>query len=176
MDHLKIRDAALDDATVIAEIYNESIAAGDSTMIDEAKTAESICRQMSAFGSRECFLLLERDGGVVGWAVIKRYSNRSGYRYACETSTFLRRSEVRKGLGTHLARAVIERCKVYAYHHLVARVFADNAASIEFHKHVGYELVGIQREIGFKNGHRKDVAVMQLVLDDESQSVPGDVS
>jgi hypothetical protein len=27
-------------------------------------------------------------------------------------------------------------------------------------------MVGIQREIGFKNGHWQDVAILQLVLDD----------
>ncbi len=171
---LTIRDASRDDAAVIAEIYNESIAANDATMHDAPKTAEAIRAQMEGFGPRECFLLLERDGQVLGWGVIKLYSHRAGYRFCCETSVFLRRSERRKGHGTYLKRAVIDRCRAYGYHHLLARIFADNEASIEYNKRLGYEMVGIQREIGYKNGRWQDVAVMQLVLDDVPPRIPGE--
>lgn len=165
-----VRDATPGDATVIAEIYNESIAVGDSTMHDEPKTTEAIRAQMNGFSDRECFMMLEAAGRVVGWGVIKLYSHRSGYRFCCETSVFLRRSERRKGYGTLLKKAVIERCKAYGYHHLLARIFADNVTSIEYNRRLGYELVGVQREIGFKNGRWQDVAVMQLVLDDVQPS------
>jgi phosphinothricin acetyltransferase len=163
---LNIRDATASDASVIAEIYNESIAVGDSTMHDEPKTTEAIRRQMEGFSDREGFMVLESDGYIVGWGVIKLYSHRSGYRFCCETSVFLRRTETRKGYGSFLKKAVIERCRKYGYHHLLARIFADNVASIEYNKSLGYEMVGVQREIGYKNGRWQDVAVMQLVLDD----------
>lgn len=163
---LTIRDATLDDAAVIAEIYNESIAVGDSTMHDQPKTTEAIRAQIEGFSKREGFLVLERDGDVVGWGVIKLYSHRSGYRFCCETSIFLRRSEIRKGYGSYLKKAVIERCRDYGYHHLLARIFADNEASIEYNKSLGYEMVGVQREVGYMNGRWQDVAIMQLVLDD----------
>lgn len=168
---LKIRDATLGDATVIAEIYSESIAIGDSTMHDEPKTAEAIRSQMEGFSDREGFMVLERDGFIVGWGVIKLYSHRTGYRFCCETSVFLRRSETRNGYGSYLKKAVIERCREYGYHHLLARIFADNEGSIEYNRSLGYELVGIQREIGFKDGRWQDVAIMQLVLDDVEPDV-----
>ncbi len=47
-------------------------------------------------------------------------------------------------------------------------------ASIEYNLRFGYEVVGIQREIGFKNGHWQDVAVLQLVLDDVPPVIPED--
>jgi len=163
---LTIRDASFGDAAVIAEIYNESIEAHDSTMHDEPKSVEAIRAQMEGFGQRESFLMLELDRRVLGWGVIKLYSHRAGYRFCCETSVFLRRAERRKGYGSHLKKAVIERCREYGYHHLLARIFADNEASIEYNKSLGYEMVGVQREIGYKNGRWQDVAVMQLILED----------
>ena len=63
---LTIRDALLDDAEVIAEIFNESILAGDATMHDEPRSAEAIRRQMEGFSDRECFLIGELAGRVVG--------------------------------------------------------------------------------------------------------------
>ena len=48
----------------------------------------------------------------------------------------------------------------------MAKVWADNKASIEYNKKLGYEIVGKQREIGFVNGKWRDIIIMQLILDD----------
>ena len=168
-DRLTIRDAMLDDAEVIAEIYNVSIRAGGATMDLAPKTPDDIRNYINGFNEREVYLLLERDDGyVVGWGVIKRFSDSPAYRHCCETSVYLRRDEIRKGYGSRLKRVVIDRCRAYGFHHVVARIWADNTASIEYNKNFGYELVGIQKEIGYVDGRWQDIALMQLVLDDDA--------
>ena len=169
---LVLREATPDDAAAIAEIYNETIRTGYGTMDATPKTAADIRVQMAGFTKREVYLLLERDGEGIGWGIIKRYSDRPGYRFCCETSVYLRHAEVRKGYGSFIKRGVIERCKVYGYHHLVAKIWASNTASIEYNKNFGYELVGIQRAIGYMNGQWQDIALMQLVLDDVPPHIP----
>jgi L-amino acid N-acyltransferase YncA len=163
---LVLRDATTADAAAISEIYNESIRHGDATMDSVLKSVDDIRRQIEEFGPRETILVLERGSRPLGWGIIKKYSERLGYRYCCETSVYLFRSEIGQGYGSRIKRALIERCREYGYHHLVARIFADNIASIEYNRRFGYEIVGVQREIGYKNGHWQDVAVMQLVLGD----------
>ena len=163
---LTIRDAALDDAAVIAEIYNESIRAGGATMDLTLKTPDDIRTYIKSFNERETYLLLERDDGyVVGWGVIKHFGEGPAYQQACETSVYLRHAEIRKGYGSRLKRFMIGRCKAYGYHHIVARIWASNTASIEYNKNYGYEMVGIQKEIGFVDGQWQDIALMQLVLE-----------
>ncbi len=169
---LTIRDAIPDDARVIAEIYNESIAAGDATMDDELKTAAEIRSQIQNFTKRETFLLLQRGESVLGWGVIKRFGEDPDYRFCCETSVYLRHSEIRRGYGSRIKRALIRRCREYGYHHLTARIFASNRASIGYNRRFGYEIVGIQKEIGFKNGRWQDIAIMQLVLEDVPPEIP----
>ena len=164
---LFIRDATLGDAATIAEIHNESIRAGGATMELALKTPEDVRKTIQGFAGRETYLLLERaDGYVAGWGIIKRFGEGPVYHHACEMSVYLRHAEVRKGYGSYLKRAMIERCKAYGYHHVVARIWASNTASIEYNRHFGYELVGIQKEIGFVNGKWEDVALMQLVLEE----------
>ncbi len=166
MPTLAIRDATVDDAAVIAEIYNESIRAGGATMDMSLKTRDDIRKYIKGFDERETYLLLERDDGyVIGWGVIKHFGEGPAYREACETSVYLRHAEIRKGYGSRLKRYMIERCKAYGYHHIVARIWASNTASIEYNKHYGYEMVGIQKEIGYVDGQWVDIALMQLVLD-----------
>ena len=171
-DGLVIRDAAVADAAVIAEIYNETIATRYGTMDLVTKTPEMMAGQIRDFDSRETIVLLERNDDIIGWGIIKKYSHRVGYQFCAETSVFLRHSEIRKGYGSYIKAELIERCKKYGYHHLIARIWASNTASIEYNKRFGYEMVGIQREIGYVDGQWQDVVVMQLVLDDVPPEVP----
>lgn len=167
-DALHIRDATPADAAAIAAIYNESIAANDSTMDDIPKTAADIRQQMARFNEREGFLVLEQAGEVLGWGIIKRYSDRPGYRFCCETSVYIRRALMRRGYGSRIEQALIDRCRQFGYHHLVAKIWATNAGSIQMHERFGYEIVGTQREIGYKNGQWQDVTIMQCILDNEN--------
>lgn len=177
--NLGFRPATPADAWVVAEIYNESILAGDSSMEERVQSSESIRELMAGFNRREGILLLESfDPGtpgrpsVLGWGLIKRYSDRRGYRFAAETAVYLRRSEVGQGHGSRIKQALIDRCRELGYHHLVAKIFADNQLSLEYNKKFGYELVGIQKQIGYRNGRWQDIAVLQLVLSDVPPEIP----
>lgn len=161
----EIHDAHLDDASVIASIYNESIAARDSTMhLEQIETARAEA-WIEGQGPREAILVMEVEGAVVGYGLLNRYSDRGGYRFAAETSVYLRRSYTGAGLGSRLQAALIERSRDYDYHHLVAKLWAANERSRALHQKFGYTLVGIQREVGYVEGQWRDVAIMQKVLD-----------
>lgn len=172
LDDLAFRDATAGDAAVIAEIYNASIAAGGATMDQKPKTADDFRRQMAGFGSRETILLLAGGRQILGWGIIKKYSDRMGYRFSCETAVYLRRDLTGRGLGTRIKLALIERCRQYGYHHLVAKIFAVNVASVEYNKRLGYEVVGTQRQIGYADGRWQDIVILQLILDDVPAAIP----
>jgi L-amino acid N-acyltransferase YncA len=153
-----------DDYQAIADIYNEYIRQGGQTMEEKIHNAEDIASWINAFNEREQLLVLKRDDYVLGWGIIKKYSMRKGYRFACETAIYLRSDELRKGYGSYMKRELIEICKSLNYHHLVAKIFATNEASINYNLKLGYEMVGRQKEIGFKNGQWMDVVIMQYII------------
>ena len=152
------------DYQAIADIYNEYISQGGQTMEEKIHNAEDIASWVNAFNDREQLLVLKRDLHVLGWGIIKKYSTRYGYRFACETAIYLRSDELRKGYGSYMKRELIEICKSLDYHHLVAKIFATNEASINYNLKLGYEIVGRQKEIGFKNGQWMDVVIMQYII------------
>jgi len=164
MENAIIRKATLNDCQVIASINNEHIAKGGSSMETELKTASDIEKIINNFNERELIQCLEVDNEVVGWGIIKRYSDRPGYSKACETAIYLRSNRKRMGFGTQMKLSLIEKCKELGYHHLVAKIFTTNIASIEYNRKLGYEEVGIQREIGNIDGKWLDVTIMQLIL------------
>ncbi len=164
MQNSKIRKGTLNDCEVITSINNEHILAGGSSMVTSTRSVEYFEQMMTNFNDRELIECLEIDGKVVGFGLIKRYSDREGYKTTCETAIYLRPNKMRMGLGTKMKRSLIERCKELGYHHLVAKIFSNNTASIEYNRKLGYELVGVQKEVGKINDKWVDVTIMQLIL------------
>ena len=50
------------------------------------------------------------------------------------------------------------------FHAIIARIEASSTGSRRLHETCGFELVGIEREVGRKFNRWLDVAVMQLLL------------
>jgi len=161
---MKFRVADITDAKTVREIYNEHISAGNSTMDQEPKTLEEIEVWFKGFLERELIVVLEDANYVLGWGIIKRYSDREGYAKACETAIYMRAAETRKGYGSLMKKWIIGKCAELGYHHLVAKIFSSNTASIAYNMKLGYELVGKQKEIGFVDGQWQDVTILQLII------------
>ncbi len=162
--NILIRQYQHTDFQAIASIYNESIAAGNSTMDCQFYTAEDMEVLANKFGDRETILVAERESCVIGWGIIKRYSPRLGYRVCCEISIYFSLGETGKGYGSILQTALLKKVDEFCYHHVVAKILACNQGSIDFHKRFGFEVVGVQKEIGFFKGRWHDMVIMQLVL------------
>lgn len=161
---VKIRHYLPQDFQAIADIYNESIMLGGITMDCDLYSANQIEALVKKFGQRETLLVAEGENEVIGWGIIKKYSDRFGYRFCCETSIYLKLSQTKKGYGYLLQSTLLERVKAFGYHHVVAKITAANQTSIKFHQKFGFEFVGIQKEIGFYGEKWHDIAIMQLIL------------
>lgn len=160
-----LRVAERRDAPAIADIYNESIRARDATMEMTEKKTSDIETMIEGLTERERLLVIENGDGVQGWGVLKRYSDREGYRFACETSVYLRRAIAgqRTGIGTALQTALMDLARQLEYHHIVVKIWATNVISIRMHEKFGFEMVGVQREIGYSDGQWQDVVIMQCL-------------
>ncbi len=161
---ITLERCSVEDYAMIAEIYNEHIRLGVSSMEETLKTEADIAGWVKKFHDREGLYVCRKEGKVIGWGIIKRYSDREGYRFACETAIYLTSSETGKGYGGQMKLFLIEECKRMNYRHLVAKIFATNIPSINYNKKLGYEIVGFQKEIGFKNGKWVDIAIMQYII------------
>lgn len=160
-----VRTATASDAERIAAIYSESILARDSTMDTEPVTTQAMQEKLRGLGPRETILVVETDEGhVAGWGIVKAYSDRPGYAVACETSVYLERSQTNKGFGSVVQKELHAFCRMVGYHHIVVKIWADNERSIAMHARNGFEMVGVQKEIGRVDDQWRDIAIMQCIL------------
>ncbi|WP_233501484.1 GNAT family N-acetyltransferase [Acaryochloris thomasi] len=159
-----MRPSKRQDYSAVASIYNQAIATGGMTFHEQELSAGYIQRWVEGFCDRESLLVLVYNDQILGWGVVKRYSDRTGYRFCCETSIYLDSAETGKGYGSILQKALLQKAVELNYHHVVLKIVASNQGSIRFHEQFGFETVGIQEEIGFTHGRWHDVAIMQLIL------------
>lgn len=168
MDEITVRPANQLDAEAIAEIHNQYIGVGAHTMERDSWTRLTVKAQLDHFNDRETMVVCEDlYGEVVGWGIVKQYSPRGGYRIACEMSTYVSRQAQGHGVGSKILEELILASRRLGYHHAVAKIIARNEKSIQFHQKHGFELVGIQREIGLVEGQLADVAILQRIDSDK---------
>ncbi len=159
-----IRPAEPKDSQQIADIYNIYIALGNASM-DSPKTKADVDLWLTNLINREGVFVFEEDDVIKGWGAIKKYSDRYGYRFACETSIYIHNDYKGCGIGHRINTFLIEKAKSYNYKHLTAKIFASNTASIIFFKKYGYTTVGKQHKIGYINNRWVDMIIMEKLLE-----------
>ena len=81
-----------------------------------------------------------------------------------EDSVYVSREHPRLGIGRLLMEHVIGIAAESGFHSIMARIEATGTASRALHEACGFELIGVEREVGRKFNRWLDVAVMQLML------------
>jgi len=68
------------------------------------------------------------------------------------------------GVGRQLLTEAVVLARTHGFHSIVARVSATQQASVALHQACGFDLIGVEREIGRKFGRWVDVALLQRLL------------
>ena len=106
----------------------------------------------------------DERGKVVGYAYGGPHRDRAAYNSTVEVSAYVDRNLHRTGLGRRLYMTLFDRLRERGYRLLVAGITLPNEASVGIHEALGFEPVGVYRNIGFKNGECWDVGWWQLDL------------
>ena len=102
------------------------------------------------------------DGRVLGYAYAGQFRVRAAYNSTAEVSAYVDTSAQRSGVGRALYLALFDRLKERGHRLLVAGITLPNDASVRFHETLGFEPVGVFRNIGFKFDRWWDVGWWQL--------------
>jgi L-amino acid N-acyltransferase YncA len=162
---LIIRQAILEDLGAITEIYNEAILKTVATFDTEPKTLEEQKIWFANHGSKYPILVAEQDGLVVGWASLSRWSDRCAYSDTAEISLYVKEEFRGKGIGRKIMEAIIREGQKAGLHTVIAKIAEGTEVSIHLHESVGFEHIGIMKEVGRKFGKRLDVYLMQKTYD-----------
>lgn len=168
---MEVRLATLDDAEAIRQIYNREVT-GSTVTFDLVPRSLADQRAWLAghAGAHPAIVAVDPaidpagEGAIAGFASLTAYRDRPAYSTTVEDSVYVHHEARGKGVGRLLLGELVELATVHGFHAIMARIVGGHEASIALHKACGFELVGIEREVGRKFGKWLDVALMQRLL------------
>lgn len=166
--HISIRPARMDDATAIAEIYNQGIRARIATFETEERTPEERRAWLANHDLSHPVIVttVMEDGAerVVGWAATDGYRTRACYAGVAEFSIYIHEAYRGKGVGVVLLNGLIEAAERAGLWKLLSRVFPENTASRALCAKVGFREVGIYQNHGKLDGVWKDTVIVERLI------------
>jgi len=165
---VSLRLATVADAEQIRAIYNREVLHTVATFDLVPRTLEEqqqwLSERTGAFATLLAVDPTDPAGDVVGFGALSPYKERPAYRTSVEDSVYVRRDRAGEGIGTMLVSELARVAVASGFHALFARINAAGEVSIALHRRCGFELVGIEREVGRKFGRWHDVAIMERLL------------
>lgn len=165
MSCIQIRKAAESDLPALLEIYNVVVRTSSATFDLEEQSLEKRKKWFAKFNDQHPLIVADENGTVVGYASLSTFREKEAYRQTAESSVYVHEDHHGKGIGRLLMTNLIQRAKDLKFHTIVAGITGGNDSSVQLHEKLGFQQVGVFREVGYKFGQYHDVAFFQLWLD-----------
>ena len=91
-DEIKIRAATPDDASALLKIYAPYVKNTSITYEYDVPSEEEFRRRIESTLRRYPYLVLEREGDILGYAYAHKFAERISYRPSAELSVYLDRA------------------------------------------------------------------------------------
>lgn len=165
MPELAIRDAdPARDAAACAGIYAPHVEGSPVSFEERAPDAAELAARIERYGESHAWLVAERGGEVVGYAYATGFNERPAYRWSASVSVYVAEEARGQGVGRTLYETLFARLRERGFRMACAGITLPNEASVGLHEALGFERIGINREIGFKEGAWRDVGWFQMQL------------
>jgi len=89
-----------------------------------------------------------------------------------EVSVYVAESDRRSGVGRALYTSLIECLRLQGFYNAYAGITLPNPASVALHENLGFQPVGVYKDVGFKLGQWHSVGWWSLALQDDSPPTP----
>lgn len=162
---MKIRAATPDDAAALQAIYGPIVAQTTISFELEVPGVDEMRRRVVATLERFPWLVSEDAAGHVdGYVYAGRHRERAAYQWAVDTTAYVRADARGQGVGRRLYGRLFEVLAELGYFQAFAGIALPNEASVGLHEAVGFEPIGVYRQVGYKFGAWHDVGWWQRAL------------
>lgn len=161
-----MRLAELSDAEAIRDIYNHEVihTAATFDLVPRSLPDQETWLQARSGAFSAIVAVDDSTGEVVGFGALSPYKERAAYRTSVEDSVYVHRDRAGEGIGSLILGELLHMAATSGFHAVFARINASGEASIGLHRKWGFELVGVEKEVGRKFNRWHDVALMQRLL------------
>lgn len=167
MSGLEVRPAGETDIDAIQRIYADAVRHTAASFELEPPTVEDMrSRYRRLTDAGYPYLVGALDHRVAAYCYAGPFRDRAAYCRTVESSVYVADAHRRRGVARQLMERLIEDCAAIGFRQMIAVVAGKpNAASIAFHESLGFECVGVLRDVGWKFDAWQDICLMQRTLD-----------
>jgi L-amino acid N-acyltransferase YncA len=163
-----VRLATLDDAEAVRSIYNREVTESTVTFDLVPRTLDDQRAWLAAHAGAHPAVVAVAGTTVVGFGSLSPYRDRPAYATTVEDSVYVDPDRRGEGVGRLILAELVRLAGLHGFHSVMGRIVGGHEVSIALHKACGFELVGVEREVGRKFGRWLDVVVMQRLLGPEA--------
>jgi phosphinothricin acetyltransferase len=159
-----IRLAESSDGRALAAIYRPAVTDAVISFEVEPPDADEMSRRVTRVMERTPWLVLEREGTVLGYAYASAHRDRAAYQWSVDVSAYVHADARRVGVARALYTSLFATLVVQGFRNAYAGITLPNPASVGFHTSVGFTPVGIYRGVGYKHGAWHDTGWFERAL------------
>lgn len=159
-----IRLATMADAAAVQAIYAPFCEATAVSFEVVAPPVEEMAARIARISERLPWLVCDHGGTVAGYAYAAPHRERAAYRWSVDVTVYIANDYRRTGVGRGLYTSLFAILVAQGYYQAYAGVTLPNPGSVGLHEAIGFTLVGVYRNVGYKLGRWHDVAWWQRPL------------
>ena len=161
---ITLRLATSRDAPAIQAIYAPIVAQTIISFEREPPSVEDMAQRISTTLQQYAWLVACDDGQVIGYAYASQHNVRWAYQWACNVSVYVDHAWRGRSVGRNLYLHLLDVCRRQGYMTACAGISLPNPASVGLHESLGFQPIGIYRQVGYKFGAWHDVGWWQCDL------------
>jgi len=162
--NLIIRQARDEDAAALAAIYAPHVVSTPASFEEIAPGPAEMGRRVRNILADYPYLVAEEAGSVIGYAYASRHAERASYRWSVTVSVYIAPTHQRRGVGRTLYQTLFPLLAGQGLVVALAGVTLPNPASVALHESLGFQPVGIFKNVGYKFAAWRDVGWWQRPL------------
>ena len=168
---VRVRMATPDDAAAVRAIYAPFVETTAVTFEAEVPPVAEMAERIRTTIPRFPWLVAERDT-VVGYAYASTWRSRAAYRWAVETTVYLRDDARGQGIGRAIYEPLLACIRLQGLRLAIAGITLPNPESVGLHEAFGFRPVAVYRACGHKLGAWHDVGFWEVELAARADAKP----
>lgn len=170
-EEIQVRKASVSDAEELLGIYAPYVEKTAISFEWDVPAVSEFRRRIENTLKKYPYLVAEKDGEILGYAYTGPFVGRAAYDWAAEVSIYVKENKRKTGVGRRLYQALEAVSQAQNILNLNACIgYPDEddehltKNSVQFHVHLGYEMVGKFHKCGYKFGRWYHMVWMEKII------------
>ncbi|MBS1552641.1 MAG: N-acetyltransferase [Bacteroidetes bacterium] len=152
------------DAQSVLDIYTPYVLNTIISFEYEVPALDEFIQRITTVTADYPWLVCLYGSKIIGYTYAGKYKSRTAYQWSPESTIYMSPEFHHRGIARILYETLFSLLRLQGYYNVYACIGLPNEESTGFHKAMGFQEIGIFRNVGYKLGNWHDTHWFQLKL------------